>query len=140
MIWFACARLEIKQEIPVYLDAYLEVCVTVKSLHWRRLGRVEDIPVVNGALGDQSQCGLADPLPEGHVLTHRGRLEFLFLLEVEDLQSTRLRLEGDNLARPVHDGTVGLDRPADDIVPVLELDDEDFGRRGLVFLVPDADE
>jgi hypothetical protein len=40
----------------------------------------------------------------------------------------------------VHDRTIGLDRAADDIVAVLEIDDYDFGARGFVLLFADADE
>jgi len=62
------------------------------------------------------------------------------LLEVEYLQGARLCLEGDDLACPVHNGTVCLDRATDDIIAILEVDDEDFWRRGFVLLISDADE
>jgi hypothetical protein len=39
----------------------------------------------------------------------------------------------------VHDGTVGLDGPAHDIVVVLEVDDDDFGLGGFVQLLADAE-
>jgi len=101
--------------------------MAVKNLDGSCLARVKHVPVIYGAFSDQSESRLADPLPEGHVLTHCGRLEFLLLLQVKDLQSARLGLQGDDLARPVHDGTVRLDGSADHIVAVLEIDDEDFG-------------
>ena len=114
--------------------------MAVKHLDGRGLSWVKDVPVIDGAVCDQSQCRLADPLPEGHVLAHRRRLELLLLFEVEDLEGARLGLEGDDLTRPVHDGTVGLDGSSDDIVVVLEVDDQDLGRRRVILLVPDADE
>lgn len=87
---------------------------------------------------DKAESRLADPLPVLDVLAHGAGLELLLLLEVEDLQCPRLRLEGDDLALPVHDSTVGLDGPPCDIVVVLELDDDDFGLGGFALLLADA--
>jgi len=39
----------------------------------------------------------------------------------------------------MHDGTISLDWPPDDVVAIFEVDDEDFGRGRIVFLVADAD-
>ncbi len=93
----------------------------------------------DGGVGDQAEAIGAEPLPEDNVLVHGGRLELLLLGQVEYLQGALLGLEGDDLARPVHDGAVGLDRAADDIVAVLEVDDEHLGRGIFGELLPDAD-
>jgi len=39
----------------------------------------------------------------------------------------------------VHDSTIGLDRAADDVVVVPEIDDDDLGRGTLVDLLANAD-
>jgi hypothetical protein len=118
---------------------YLKVRVAVKDLDRRGLVGVKDIPMVDRAVGNQAQAGFADPLPESDVLVHSGGLELLFLLQVEDLEGAGLRSKGNDLARPVHDGTVGLDGTSDDIVVVLEVDNEDLGGRGFVLLLSNAD-
>ena len=46
-------------------------------------------------------------------------------------------LERNNLLRPVHNRTVGLDRSSDDIIVVLELDDNYFGGFTLLFSYTD---
>jgi len=99
---------------------------------------VEDVPVEDGRLRHQAQRGLADPPPEDDVLVHGGRLDLGLLLEVENLKRPRLRPEGDDLTRPVHDGAVGLDGPARDVVAILEIDDQDFGLGGFRLLLADA--
>src|SRR4051794_15036665 len=116
MIWFPCELLDLTEMSESGSSAYLKISVAVKRLDGRRLGRVEDIPVIDGAVCDESQRRLADPLPEDHILGHGCGLEFLLLFEIEDLKGARLGSQGDYLARPVHDGTVGLDRATDDIV------------------------
>lgn len=40
----------------------------------------------------------------------------------------------------MHDGTIGLNRSADDIAAILEFDDYDFGGCGSSLLFADADE
>lgn len=90
--------------------------------------------MVDGSVGNEAESGLVDELPVLHVLVHCGRLELRLLAEVEDLERSRLGLESDDLALPVHDGTVGLDGTSGDIVAVLQVDDDDFGRAaGLLF-------
>ena len=39
----------------------------------------------------------------------------------------------------MHDGAVGLDGPAHDVVAILEVDDEDFGLSAAFGLLPYAD-
>ena len=94
--------------------------------------------MVDAGGSDETNGGLADPLPELDVLVHCAGLELLLLFEVEDLEGSGLGLEGNDLASPVHDGTVGLDGPPRDVVLVLELDDDDFGRGSLVLLFSDT--
>ena len=86
------------------------------------LGRIEDVPVVDGGFGHETKAGLAVPLPELDVFVHDGRLQLLLARQVEDLDCPTLRLESQNLARPMHDSTVGGDRSLDDIVAILEVD------------------
>jgi hypothetical protein len=117
---------------------YTQVGVALKHLDGRILAGLVNIPVIDARRGDETDGGLADPLPELHILVHSARLELLLLLEVEDLEGSGLGFEGDDLAVPVHDGTVGLDRPSRNVVAILELDDDNLGLRGLVLLFSDA--
>lgn len=113
----------------------IQVGIALKDLDRRLLRSIVNVPVVDACCGDEAQSGLANPLPKLDVVIHGARLELLLLLEVENLQRPRLGLEGDDLAVPVHDGTVGLDGPACDVVAILELDDDDFGLCGFALLL-----
>lgn len=113
----------------------IQVSVALKHLDGRLLGGVVNIPVVNASCGDEAQSGLANPRPELDVIIHGAGLELLLLLEVKNLKCPRLSLEGNDLAVPVHDGTVGLDGPAGDVVAILELDDDDLWLCGFVLLL-----
>lgn len=95
--------------------------------------------MINGVFGDKAQTRLAVPFPEDDVLVHGGRLQLRLLRQVEDLQCPLLGLQRNDLLVVVHDGTVGLDGPPNDVVAILEVDYDDFGGRGLVGLLPDAD-
>lgn len=117
---------------------HAQVVVALKHLDRGILSRVKDVPVVDGAAGDETNRCLADPLPELNILVHGAGLEFLLLLEVEDLEGASLSLEGDDLASPMHDGTISLDRPPRHVVPILELDDDDLGLGILALLFPDT--
>ena len=119
---------------------YLKVGIAVEHLDRCRLSRVEDIPVIDAVLRDQAQRRLADPLPEHDVFAHSRGLELLLRLEIEDLQCPRLCPQGNNLARPVHDGAVGLDGASDDIIAVFQVNDENLGLGDLILLVADANE
>ena len=118
---------------------YRKVRVPIKHLDGCGLVGIEHVPVVDGAVGNHSDGGLANPLPEDYILAHGGRLELLLLLQVEDLEGTALSPEGNDLTRPVHDGTIGLDGAADDIVAVLEVDNYHFGGRGIALLLANTD-
>lgn len=67
------------------IATYREIRITLEHLDWGSLASIVNIPVVDGRLGDQAEGGVADPLPVLDVLIHSGGLEFLLLLEVEDL-------------------------------------------------------
>ncbi len=64
----------------------MEVGVAIKRLDGRRLRGIKYVPVVDGALCNQAQGRVGNPLPEGDVLAHGGRLELLLLLQVENLE------------------------------------------------------
>jgi hypothetical protein len=87
---------------------------------------VEDVPVVDGSFSDQTQAGLTEPFPKDNIFVHCGRLQLGFGTQVEYLERPLLRLESNNLFAEVHDGTVSLDGPSDDIVAILEIDDDDL--------------
>lgn len=95
--------------------------------------------MVYTCVGNKSQALLIEPFPVDNVLVHGGRFQLLFLSQVKDLKSPRLRLERDNLLVPVHDRTVGLDWAPDDIVVVLEFDDDYLRRGALVDLLANTD-
>lgn len=88
---------------------------------------IKDIPVINRDICDQTQTCLAEPFPVHYILREYGGLEFLFRLEVEDLDSSALGLEGDDVPVPMHDGIVGVDGSADDFIVVLQVDDDNLG-------------
>ena len=55
------------------------------------------------------------------------------------MQRPGLGLECNDLLMPVHDGTIGLNGPSDDIVAVVELDDDYFGLRGFINFLTDTE-
>lgn len=118
---------------------YGQIGVAVGDLDRSQLVLIENIPVVHGSVCDEAQRVLADPLPEDDILVHGCRLQLLLVVQVEDLDCPLLGLEGDDVEVPVHDSTIGLDRPSGDIIVVLQVDDDDLGRCGLVLLLADAD-
>lgn len=65
---------------------------------------------------DHPQSGEAYPFPVDNILTHCGRLQLDFLAEIKNLKCSLICLKGDDLALPVHDGTVGLDRPPCELI------------------------
>ena len=71
---------------------------------------------------------------------HQKDSQLLLVLQVENLNGPRLGPQGDDLTLRVHDSTVGLDRPPDHIIAILQLDDDDFGSGGFVLLLSNADE
>lgn len=58
--------------------------------------------------------------------------------QIEDLQCPLLSFESNDLLRPMHDSTVGLDGPLDDFIIVLEVDDNDIGAGSFMCLLADA--
>lgn len=108
-----------------------------KDLDGGGLGSVIDVPVVDRRVGDEAKSVLANPLPVLDVLVHGRGLELCLGGEIEDLQRPRLRLQGDDLARPVHDGTVGFYGASLHIVAVLQVDDDDLGLGVLLLLYAD---
>lgn len=94
--------------------------------------------MIDAAGSDQTDCRLADPFPEHHILVHGAGLELLLLLQVEDLQGAGLGLESNYLTGPVHDGTISLDGPPRNVVAILQLDDDDLGLCGFALLFSDA--
>ena len=113
--------------------------MSLKNFDWRLLIWIEDVPVVDARVGHQSQRRLIKEFPEDYILNHSIALEFGFVFKVEYLQSPRLSFERNDELVPVHDGAVSLDRSANDIVGILEVDDDDFGLRVVVNLLTDAD-
>lgn len=95
--------------------------------------------MVDTCIRDESQALFVEPLPVYNVLVHGGRLQLLFLSQIENLKGPRLGFERNDLLVPVHDGAIGLDWPPDDIEVVLEVDDDDLGRGALVSLLADTD-
>lgn len=102
---------------------YAQVGKSVKDLNGLRLGRVKDIPVVDGSLRHQTQGLVTKPLPVHNILVHDSRLELLLCGQIENLDRSTLGFEGDDVAGPVHDGTVRVDRPLDNFIIVLQVDD-----------------
>ena len=98
---------------------YVEISIALEDFDRRGLGRVENIPVIDSRISDQTKGGVAYPLPEKDILIHGSRLQLGLLLEVEDLQRPRLGSKSNDLLSPVHDGTVGLDWSAGNIIAVL---------------------
>lgn len=96
------------------------------------LGGIEDVPVVDGIVRHQPQTPLIVPLPEHHILRHDRGLELLLRREVEYLDRPRLRLEGDDVLVPVHDGTVRVDGALNDLIIVFQVNDDDL--RLLIFV------
>jgi hypothetical protein len=121
-------------------QTYIQVRIALEHLNRVRLSCVVDVPMEDSSLGYEAEGRRADPLPEDDILVHGCRLKLLLLLQVEDLQCSRLRPQSDDLLRPVHDGTVGLDGSSDNIVPLLQVDDNNFRRRGTGLLFAYANE
>lgn len=92
----------------------------------------------DGGVRDQTQARLAKPFPVYNILAHQRGLELLLCLKVKDLDCSRLCFQGNNISRPVHDGTVCINRTLDDLIVVLEVDDDDLRFVGLVDLLSHA--
>ena len=125
---------------PSASPTYLKIRAPIKDLDGGGLTGIEDVPVIDGVLGHEAQGGLVEPLPKDDVFAHGMRLELLLLVEVEDLEGPLSGLKGDDVLVPVHDGTIGLDRSARDIVVVLQVDNDDLGRCVLRRSLANADE
>lgn len=74
-----------------------------------------------------TQGGKTDPFPIDDIFVHRGGLKLDFLAKIKNLKRPLICFECDGLAVPVHDGTVGFDRPPRDFIVVFEIDDDDLG-------------
>lgn len=98
---------------------YRKVGKPVKHLRRVLLGSVVHVPVVHGGVGNQTQRLFTEPFPVDDILVHHCGLELLLCLKVEDLNCAPLSLEGDDVLGPVHDGTVGIDRPPHNLIVVL---------------------
>lgn len=119
---------------------YLQLLLTIKDLaRARRVAAIEDIPMVYGLGADKRQRSLADPPPELNVLGVGVRLQPLLGIEIEELERPTLRLKSNNGLRQMHDGAVSANRPPDDIIRVLEVDDDGLGGRVGFALLPNAD-
>jgi hypothetical protein len=117
----------------------LEIGVALEDLERGHLAVVVDVPVVDGPVGDETQLRFAYPLPEDDLLLHGEGLELGLVRQVEDLNGVLLGAERDDGLLPLHDGTVGLDGAAHDIVVVLQVDDDDLGLGSLAHLLADAE-
>lgn len=98
-----------------------QVSNSIKHLDWSMLSGIEDIPMENRRFRNHSDAGIAKPFPEHDILGHYSGLELLFRLEVENLDGFALGFEGDNILAPVHDGTVGVDGPSDDLIVIFQI-------------------
>jgi hypothetical protein len=105
---------------------YRKVGETIKHLDGILLGSVIDVPMVDGGFRNQTQGLFAEPLPVHNILVHYRRLELLLDGEIENLDCPALSLEGDNVLAPVHDCTVGIDRPPHDLIVVLQVNNDDL--------------
>ena len=94
---------------------------SIKHLDWSMLSGVKNVPMENRRLRDHADASIAKPLPEHDVLGHYSRLELLFRLEVENLDSFALGFEGDDVFAPVHDSTISINRPSDDFIVVFQI-------------------
>lgn len=83
--------------------------------------------MVNRNVCHQTQTRIAEPLPVHDILIHNRRLQLLLCRQVEDLDCPSLRFESDDVLGPMHDSTVRVDRPFDDFIVVLEVDDNHLG-------------
>lgn len=110
----------------------------LKNLLGRGLSRVEDIPVIHTCVCYKTERVLIEELPEHDIFIHGRRLEFVLVAQVKDLQRPLLSLQRYDQPIPVHNGAIRLDRPSDDIVRILEVDDYDFRLRVVVDFLPNA--
>ena len=106
------------------MRAHAKVGVSVKDLDRRNCRGVVHVPMENRGICDHTQTFVADPLPVYDVLSHHIGLQLLSLPQVENLQSSRLRLEGYDLTGPVHYGTISLDGTLYGFVVVSQVDDD----------------
>ena len=81
------------------------------------------------------RSGFTDPFPKDHIFLHRRALYLALCTQVEDLQCLPAGFESNHQLRPMHYGTVGLDRPPNDILCVLEVDNDDFGRSIIIYFL-----
>lgn len=82
--------------------------------------------MIHRCISNQTQRVCAEPFPEENVFIHCCRLELGFLGQVEYLERSLIRFEGNDLLIPVHDGTIGLDWSSNDLIVMFETDDDDF--------------
>ena len=113
--------------------------MSLKHFHWRGLCLVEDVPVVHAGICHETKCVLIKEFPENNILVHSRRLQLRLVSQIEDLQCPLLCLQCYYELVPVHDGAVGLDRSPYDIVSILEINDDDFGRRVVIELLSYTD-
>lgn len=100
-------------------EAHREIAIAVEQLQRRRVGGFEYLPVVYCGVCDHTKSGGANPFPIYDILVHRRRLKLDFLAKVKYLKRSLICLECDDLPVPVHDGTVGLDRPPGNLIIVF---------------------
>jgi hypothetical protein len=120
--------------------SYREVGISIKNLGRLNSRGIHDVPVVDGSLGDETQASFANPFPEDNVLVHCAGLEFGFGCKIKYLKCPRLGLERNDLLVPVHDSTISLNGPSDDIVSIFQLDDDHFWLGGFIYFLADAKE
>jgi hypothetical protein len=61
-------------------------------------------------------------------------------VQIEDLNCSRLGLEGNDVSVPVHNGTVGHDGTPNDLIIVLKINDDDLWFVFLIELLSNANE
>ena len=108
-------------------ETYAQVRKSVEDLNWLRLGWIKDVPVIDGRLCHQTQTLVTEPLPIHDILVHDRRLQLLLCRQVEDLDRSALGFQGNDVAGPVHNSTVRIDRPLNDFIIVFQVDDNHLG-------------
>lgn len=140
MIWHPCPALALAQGFITALDeAYIQIWKSLEDLYGVALRRVEDIPMVDGVIRDETNARFTDPLPVYDILVHCSRLQLLLCRQIEGLNCSCLP-QGDDVSVPVHDGTVCIDGAANDLIVVLEINDDDLWLVRFIELLSDANE
>ena len=114
--------------------------MSLKKLDWSGLNSLENTPMVHSCISNQTQRICTEPLPEKNIFIHCRGLKLGFLRQVKYLKRPLIRLEGDDLLVPVHNGTVSLNWPPNDLIIVLQVNDYNLGIGVLAGFLSNANE